>query len=466
MTTARRVSVALYAVALLIAAVTIVIVLHGRAPGPGPGPGPGPRPGSAPGPGFPADPCTILTLEQVDTLAGIDAGSPFRQWPVEVADDRGMFRITFADGDGPSWFGEPTGCEYGQIIQPAGPAGGMLEWEVSWVYGKVPVDVWPADKRRLADGGRDVPADGHPPVCRPVDAPTTRLLGGRDAVSCAGAGLLVDDGGTLHQFAVRRFKNSAWPFLADQAADDTYSAARELDLAKIVFARIRAGDFTRPHPTSESPTGHAIYRRDRRHVYPEPENAVPSPLPDPTYGEFDVAENDKSPLTASTHLPQRYTDVDGRRFMLRGSNTIPCPAGHEAGAYNDNLRLNKCGTTLSGSYVDEAGKYLVSVWIVPTGSLYIAGSLARDAMADTDFDGWNFVCPASGAGSGLCARGADTSRAVTVKVAEANHRYLIVARSISLDLAEDFDRLFLPLFWAAQGAAWRSGPIDGRRMRD
>ncbi|KAA2261094.1 serine/threonine protein kinase [Solihabitans fulvus] len=163
----------------------------------------------------------------------------------------------------------------------------------------------------------------------------------------------------------------------------------------------------------------------------------------PTTPTFDPASldretADRTPLTAAAQLPESFTDSKNVRYTLRGSGVHNCVNEFESDSVQSVLRSVNCGSEISGEYIDEANKILVSVVVAPLADTQTAAS-AHDQLKQAYSNAWGIWCPKDGPGSQICNDNEDISRATQAGYVTNNHRYLIHALALYINLGVDPD---------------------------
>ena len=185
--------------------------------------------------------------------------------------------------------------------------------------------------------------------------------------------------------------------------------------------------------------------------------ATPPSTVDPA--TWDKAGSDKTQFAADQLLPASFTDSKGVVYTATNQWTDKCVNTYESAQLKTLLTKYKCDQQAIGTYVDKDRKILLDIAVLPLPDAESASNAFKDLQAKNAFtiDDWGVWCPRTGAGSEICSASKDTSNAQQYGYIQPNHRYLVHAVSLYVNLTSDATAQDW-LKPAATGAARQGGP--------
>jgi hypothetical protein len=169
--------------------------------------------------------------------------------------------------------------------------------------------------------------------------------------------------------------------------------------------------------------------------YTPPPADTPTSYFDPT--SLNEKATDQTPLTQDAFLPQQFTDDKGVPFTLRAGGSKGCVQNAMSQNVQNLLHDNACTEMMTGDYLDQDNRVLVSVEVFPfvDESHAVAGynAMQKDSRG-VDFGIW---CPTNGTGSAACDSNSDYHQAVYEQWSEQNHRYVIAALAVYVNMSND-----------------------------
>ncbi|MFL6111255.1 MAG: serine/threonine-protein kinase [Catenulispora sp.] len=154
---------------------------------------------------------------------------------------------------------------------------------------------------------------------------------------------------------------------------------------------------------------------------------------------WDRAASDKTVFAADALLPVSFTDSKGVVYTATNQWTDKCVNSYESAQLKALLTQYKCDKQAIGTYLDKDGRILVDVAVMPLPDAESAQKAFTDMQAKNTFtiEDWGVWCPRTGPGSEICSAGKDTSNAQQYGYIQPNHRYLVHAVSLYVNLASD-----------------------------
>ncbi|MDH6132213.1 hypothetical protein P3T37_001598 [Kitasatospora sp. MAA4] len=179
---------------------------------------------------LPADPCQVLTVDELNLVTEIPADSYYRKLPIVTRPDS-LTSYGFGNID-IKYQTDPTSCQFDQSTSETAakppPTYQDTQWEAEWQYGYVTAEAWNHGKQsELASGG-----------CSSVDV----LAGAQDALWCQRDGLFLLRGGMMFGFRVEKDFHAP----NDGSTTETDSEDDAKSMAVKALDRIASGSFPAP----------------------------------------------------------------------------------------------------------------------------------------------------------------------------------------------------------------------------
>jgi serine/threonine protein kinase len=154
---------------------------------------------------------------------------------------------------------------------------------------------------------------------------------------------------------------------------------------------------------------------------------------------WDKADTDKTQFLASQLLPATFTDSKGVVYNATNQWIDDCVNSYESAQLKALLTKYKCGKQAISTYVDKDNKILVDIAVLPLADADTANTAFKDMQAKSTFtvDDWGVWCPRTGPGSDICASSKDTTNAQQYGYIQPNHRYLVHAVAMYVNLTSD-----------------------------
>jgi len=174
---------------------------------------------------------------------------------------------------------------------------------------------------------------------------------------------------------------------------------------------------------------------------------------------WDNASTDTTPLSGDALLPISFTDSKGVVYTATNRWTDTCVNSFESPQLKATLTKYKCDKQAIATYTDSEGRILVDIAVLPLPDAASAQNAFKEMQNNKAFifKDWGVWCPSTGTGSEICAAKKDTSGAQQYGYIQPNHRYLIHAVSVFVNLtgADSAKDWLTP---AATSAAKQAGP--------
>ncbi|NUR59649.1 MAG: serine/threonine protein kinase [Catenulispora sp.] len=154
---------------------------------------------------------------------------------------------------------------------------------------------------------------------------------------------------------------------------------------------------------------------------------------------WDKAGTDKTQFVANQLLPTTFTDSKGVVYNATNQWTDDCVNSYESAQLKTLLTKYKCEKQAISTYVDKDNKILVDIAVLPLPDADSAANAFKDMQAKSAFnaDDWGVWCPRTGPGSDICGAGKDTTNAQQYGYLQPNHRYLVHAVAMYVNLTSD-----------------------------
>jgi hypothetical protein len=174
----------------------------------------------------------------------------------------------------------------------------------------------------------------------------------------------------------------------------------------------------------------------------QPTTTAPPDTPATTYfdpASLDAKGTDQTPLTVEALLPPSFTDSKGVVYTQTNQWIAACVSQYMSGRLKNLLTKYHCDQQAIATYVDKDGKILVDLEVMPLADAGSVTNAFHDMQAAKAFtiDDWGVWCPKPGPGSTICSQGQDTSKAQQYGYIQPDHRYLIHAVSLYINLTQD-----------------------------
>ncbi|GAA4021855.1 hypothetical protein GCM10022247_52590 [Allokutzneria multivorans] len=150
--------------------------------------------------------------------------------------------------------------------------------------------------------------------------------------------------------------------------------------------------------------------------------------------DLNQESTDKTPLTVAALLPSSFKDAKNVHYTRNSGSVRSCVTSWMDQEVRALLTRSRCGSAASATYVDDSGKILVMVWVVP---------MADSTTAETAYNAasgagsWGILCPGSGPGAEICDQNKDTSRATRSGWVRQVNRYLMKSSAYYISLTRD-----------------------------
>ncbi|MBW8805515.1 MAG: serine/threonine protein kinase [Catenulisporales bacterium] len=287
-----------------------------------------------------------------------------------------------------------------------------------------------------------IPSQGQGPGFYPTPAPPPKKNTGRNVGIGVGAAVLA--GGIVAAIALsgggKKDKDVVTP--VDHGVSGTPSSSA-----------------SRSHPSNSSSSSAASSSSSSPS---SPSDTASSPASPPSAVDpatWDRASSDKTAFAADALLPASFTDSKGVVYTATNQWTDKCVNSYESAQLKALLTQYKCDKQAIGTYVDQDGRILVDVAVMPLPDAASAQKAFADMQTKNAFttEDWGVWCPRTGPGSEICSANKDTSNAQQYGYIQPNHRYLVHAVSLYVNLTSDATAQDW-LKPAATGGAKQGGP--------
>ena len=174
---------------------------------------------------------------------------------------------------------------------------------------------------------------------------------------------------------------------------------------------------------------------------------------------WDSASTDQTAFISDALLPASFTDAKGVVYTATNRWTGKCVNSYESAQLKAMLTQYKCDSQAIGTYTDGDGRILVDVAVLPLPDAQTAQSAFKDMQGKNAFtvEDWGIWCPKSGPGADICTSNKNTGNAQQYGYIQPDHRYLVHAVSLYVNLSADPSAQDW-LKPAATSAAKQSGP--------
>lgn len=176
-------------------------------------------------------------------------------------------------------------------------------------------------------------------------------------------------------------------------------------------------------------------------------------------GTWDQASTDQTQFTSDSLLPVSFTDSKGVVYTATNRWTDKCVNSYESSRLKAMLTKYKCDNQAIGTYTDSDGRIMVDVAVLPLADAQTAQTAFKDMQGKNAFtvEDWGIWCPKDGPGADICTSNKNTGNAQQYGYIQPDHRYLIHAVSLYVNLSADPSAQDW-LKPAATSAAKQSGP--------
>ncbi|WP_157514152.1 hypothetical protein [Nocardia concava] len=145
---------------------------------------------------------------------------------------------------------------------------------------------------------------------------------------------------------------------------------------------------------------------------------------------------DKTPFTTEAMLPQNFTDSKNVLFTRRSSGVKDCTTTNMSQNVKTALGDNKCQGMVTGTYISQDDKILVSVEVFAFPSNTEAENLYNGLKGANQT--WDVWCPTQGVGSSVCQADYDTLFGATYSSwGRQQYRYVYESYGVYINLAKD-----------------------------
>jgi hypothetical protein len=119
--------------------------------------------------------------------------------------------------------------------------------------------------------------------------------------------------------------------------------------------------------------------------------------------------------------------------------TDKCVNSYESARLKTMLSQYKCDNQAIGTYTDSDGRILVDVAVLPLPDAQTAQTAFKDMQSKNAFtvEDWGIWCPKTGPGADICTSGKNTGNAQQYGYIQPDHRYLVHAVSLYVNLSSD-----------------------------
>jgi serine/threonine protein kinase len=154
---------------------------------------------------------------------------------------------------------------------------------------------------------------------------------------------------------------------------------------------------------------------------------------------WDSASTDQTPLSPDALLPVTFTDGKGVVYTATNRWTDKCVNSYESAQLKAMLTQYKCDNQAIGTYTDKDGRVLVDVAVLALPDAPSAQNAFKDMQAKNTFtiEDWGIWCPKSGVGADICTSKKNTGNAQQYGYIQPDHRYLVHAVSLYVNLTAD-----------------------------
>lgn len=170
-----------------------------------------------------------------------------------------------------------------------------------------------------------------------------------------------------------------------------------------------------------------------------PGKSTTPPAPStPTFdkGTLNQSGTDKTPFTADALLPQTFTDSKNVAYTLRSSGSKPCVSSNMSQNVKDALNSNSCQNMMTGVYIDQSDKILLSIEVLAFPSQNQATTVYNGLKGQNQT--WDIWCPTNGTGSSVCQAPTKTMFAATYSSwGQQEYRYLYESYALYINLTQD-----------------------------
>jgi hypothetical protein len=174
---------------------------------------------------------------------------------------------------------------------------------------------------------------------------------------------------------------------------------------------------------------------------------------------WDSSSTDQTTFDPDSLLPVSFTDSKGVVYTATNRWTDKCVNSYESTRLKAMLTQYKCADQAIGTYTDSAGRVMVDIALLPLADASTAQTAFKDMQAKSAFtvEDWGIWCPKSGPGADICTSDKTTGDAEQYGYIQPDHRYLVHAVSLYVNLTKDKSALTW-LTPAATSAAKQGGP--------
>jgi serine/threonine protein kinase len=174
---------------------------------------------------------------------------------------------------------------------------------------------------------------------------------------------------------------------------------------------------------------------------------------------WDSSSTDQTLFDPDALLPVSFTDSKGVVYTATNRWTDKCVNSYESTRLKAMLTQYKCDSQAIGTYTDSDGRVMVDIAVLPLPDAPTAQTAFKDMQGKSAFtvEDWGIWCPKSGPGADICTSGKSTGNAEQYGYIQPDHRYLVHAVSLYVNLTTDKSALTW-LTPAATSAAKQGGP--------
>ena len=174
---------------------------------------------------------------------------------------------------------------------------------------------------------------------------------------------------------------------------------------------------------------------------------------------WDTSSTDQTAFTPDALLPVSFTDDKGVVYTATNRWTDKCVNSYESAQLKALLTQYQCQNQAIGTYTDSSGRVLVDVAVLPLPDAQTAKTAFQTMQGKNAFtvEDWGIWCPKTGPGSDVCGSGKNTGSAQQYGYIQPDHRYLVHAVSLYINLTTDQSAQTW-LKPAATSAAKQGGP--------
>ncbi|MEY9863457.1 hypothetical protein ABH935_009110 [Catenulispora sp. GAS73] len=154
---------------------------------------------------------------------------------------------------------------------------------------------------------------------------------------------------------------------------------------------------------------------------------------------WDTSSTDQTAFTPDALLPVSFTDDKGVVYTATNRWTDKCVNSYESAQLKAMLTQYQCQNQAIGTYTDSTGRVLVDMAVLPLPDAQTAKTAFQTMQGKNAFtvEDWGIWCPKTGPGSDVCGSGKNTGSAQQYGYIQPDHRYLVHAVSLYINLTTD-----------------------------